>query len=239
MIIGLLKGLIVGIIVSIPVGPLGLLCIPRTLARGRRAGLAVGLGGSASDTLYSALALFALSFISGFIEAHKGWVLLAGGLIISITGIRLLVSRRQVRHPDSVTARAMSPVRHIEGALNGFLISVTNPGTLVCMLWLFTFLNVDTATPSVMAAEWAGTSLGSATSWCLITWVISTFRDRITIGQLHILTRICHLRSRHPAHRPGLRRQEPSSAPVPVISCSATSAICGAHRADVFRDRGP
>ena len=191
MIIGLLKGLIVGIIVSIPVGPLGLLCIPRTLARGRRAGLAVGLGGSASDTLYSALALFALSFISGFIEAHKGWVLLAGGLIISITGIRLLVSRRQVRHPDSVTARAMSPVRHIEGALNGFLISVTNPGTLVCMLWLFTFLNVDTATPSVMAAEWAGTSLGSATSWCLITWIISTFRDRITIGQLHILTRIC------------------------------------------------
>lgn len=191
MIIGLLKGLIVGIIVSIPVGPLGLLCIPRTLARGRRAGLAVGLGGSASDTLYSALALFALSFISGFIEAHKGWVLLAGGLIISITGIRLLVSRRQVRHPDSVTARAVSPVRHIEGALNGFLISVTNPGTLVCMLWLFTFLNVDTATPSVMAAEWAGTSLGSATSWCLITWAISTFRDRITIGQLHILTRIC------------------------------------------------
>ena len=191
MIIGLLKGLIVGIIVSIPVGPLGLLCIPRTLAKGRRAGLAVGLGGSASDTLYSALALFALSFISGFIDAHKGWVLLAGGLIISITGIRLLVSRRQIRHPDSVTAKAMSTVRHIEGALNGFLISVTNPGTLVCMLWLFTFLNVDTATPSVMAAEWAGTSLGSATSWFLITWIISTFRDRITIGQLHILTRIC------------------------------------------------
>ena len=134
MIIGLLKGLIVGIIVSIPVGPLGLLCIPRTLAKGRRAGLAVGLGGSASDTLYSALALFALFFISSFIDTHKGWVLLAGGLIISITGIRLLVSRRQVRHPDSVTARAMSPVRHIEGALNGFLISVTNPGTLVCML---------------------------------------------------------------------------------------------------------
>ena len=245
MIIGLLKGLIVGIIVSIPVGPLGLLCIPRTLARGRRAGLAVGLGGSASDMLYSALALFALSFISSFIDAHKGWVLLAGGLIISITGIRLLVSRRQVRHPDSVTARAVSPVRHIEGALNGFLISVTNPGTLVCMLWLFTFLNVDTATPSVMAAEWAGTSLGSATSWFLITWIISTFRDRITIGQLHILTRIYHhrpaphphphLRSRHPAHRPGLRRQEPSSAPVPVISCSATSAFCGAHRADVLR----
>ena len=223
MIIGLLKGLIVGIIVSIPVGPLGLLCIPRTLARGRRAGLAVGLGGSASDTLYSALALFALSFISGFIEAHKGWVLLAGGLIISITGIRLLVSRRQVRHPDSVTARAMSPVRHIEGALNGFLISVTNPGTLVCMLWLFTFLNVDTATPSVMAAEWAGTSLGSP-------------RPHHHRPAPHPHP---HLRSRHPAHRPGLRRQEPSSAPAPVIICSATSAFCGAHRADVFRDRGP
>jgi len=89
----LLKGLAVGVIVSIPVGPLGLLCVPRTLARGRWSGLAVGLGGTASDTLYSALALFALSFISGFIDANKGWVLLAGGLIIGVTGIRLLAGR--------------------------------------------------------------------------------------------------------------------------------------------------
>ena len=115
MLIGLFKGLIVGIVVSIPVGPLGLLCIPRTLAKGRRAGLAVGLGGSASDTLYSALALFALSFINGFIDAHEVWVLLAGGLIISITGIRLLISRHQVGNPDRITANAMSSVRHAEG----------------------------------------------------------------------------------------------------------------------------
>lgn len=191
MLVGLIKGLIVGIIVSIPVGPLGLLCIPRTLARGRWSGLAVGLGGTASDTLYSALALFALTFISGFIDAHEGWVLLAGGLIISITGIRLLASRLKVRHPDAIGSQATSPARHAEEALNGFLISVTNPGTLVCMLWLFTFLSFDTATPSVMALEWAGTAFGSAASWFLITWGISSFRDRITVGQLHILTRIC------------------------------------------------
>ena len=191
MLIGLFKGLIVGIVVSIPVGPLGLLCIPRTLAKGRRAGLAVGLGGSASDTLYSALALFALSFINGFIDAHEVWVLLAGGLIISITGIRLLISRHQVGNPDRITANAMSSVRHAEGFLNGFLISVTNPGTIVCMLWLFTFLDMDTSGSSVMLAEWAGTALGSATSWFLITWGISSFRERITIGQLHTLTRIC------------------------------------------------
>ena len=191
MLFGVLKGLIVGIIVSIPVGPLGLLCIPRTLAQGRIAGLAVGLGGSASDTLYSALALFALSFISDFIDAHESSVLLAGGLIISITGIRLLFKKRQIHDPDGITAKAISPTRHAEGFLNGFLISVTNPGTLVCMLWLFTLLSMDTSRTSVMLAEWAGTAMGSATSWCLITWGISSFRERITIGQLHAFTHIC------------------------------------------------
>lgn len=191
MLTGLLKGLLVGIIVSIPVGPLGLLCIPRTLARGRRSGLAVGLGGTASDTLYSALALFALSFISGFIDAHEGWVLLAGGLIISITGIRLAVSRNHVRNPEAIGARANAPARHAEEALNGFLISVTNPGTLVCLLWLFTFLEMDTSRPEIMALEWTGVITGSATTWFAITWGINRFRKSITVGQLHTLTRIC------------------------------------------------
>ena len=179
MIIGLIKGLIVGIIVSIPVGPLGLLCIPRTLARGRWSGLSVGLGGTASDTLYSALALFALSFISGFIEAHEHWVLLAGGLIICITGINLIVSRHKVRNPEVLGSKAVSPAKH-----------TTNPGTLVCMLWLFTFIGIDTDRVNVMLCEWTGVALGSGCTWFLTTWLISIFRDRITLGQLRILTRI-------------------------------------------------
>lgn len=191
MFIGLLKGLIVGIIVSIPVGPLGLLCIPRTLARGRRSGLAVGLGGTASDTLYSALALFALSFISGFIDAHEGWVLLAGGLIISITGMRLTAIRHHAINPGTMGAKANAPARHAEEALNGFLISVTNPGTLVCLLWLFTFLDMDTSSPGIMAVEWAGVITGSASTWIATTWFINRFRENITVGQLDTLTRIC------------------------------------------------
>lgn len=191
MLLGLIKGLIVGLVVSIPVGPLGLLCIPRTLAQGRRAGLAVGLGGTVSDTLYAALALFALSFISSFIQANEGWILLAGGAIISFSGTRLLVSHRRIRHPEKIRTRAASPSRAAEGVLNGFLISVTNPGTLVCMLWLFTFLNVDTRHPAAMLAEWAGTAAGSAATWTLITWIIGKFKDRITLGQLHLLTKVC------------------------------------------------
>ena len=174
MIIGLIKGLIVGIIVSIPVGPLGLLCIPRTLARGRWSGLSV-------------------------------WVLLAGGLIICITGINLIVSRHKVRNPEVLGSKAVSPAKHTQEFLNGFLISVTNPGTLVCMLWLFTFIGIDTDRVNVMLCEWTGValgsgctwflttwliSIGSGCTWFLTTWLISIFRDRITLGQLRILTRI-------------------------------------------------
>ncbi len=191
MLLGLIKGLIVGLVVSIPVGPLGLLCIPRTLVLGRRAGLAVGLGGTVSDTLYAALALFALSFIRSFVQANEAWILLAGGAIISFSGIRLLVTRHPIRHPETVRSKAVSNARAAEGVLNGFLISVTNPGTLVCMLWLFTFLRVDTVHPAAMLTEWAGTALGSAATWTFITWIISTFKDRITMGQLQILTKVC------------------------------------------------
>lgn len=126
MLLGLIKGLIVGLVVSIPVGPLGLLCIPRTLAQGRKAGLAVGLGGTVSDTVYAALALFALSFISSFVQANEAWILLAGGAIISFSGIRLLVTRHPIRHPENVRPQAVSNARAAEGAINGFLISVTN-----------------------------------------------------------------------------------------------------------------
>ena len=190
MITGLIKGLIVGIIVSIPVGPLGLLCIPRTLARGRWSGLSVGLGGTLSDTLYAALALFALSFINGFIESNEKWVLLAGGLIIAITGINLIANRQKVHNPEAIESKAISPARHTKEFLNGFLISVTNPGTLVCMLWLFTFIGVRTGNINVMVCEWGGVALGSGTTWFITTWIISRFRYRITLGQLSILTYI-------------------------------------------------
>lgn len=189
MILGLIKGLIVGMIVSIPVGPLGLLCLPRTLTHGRRAGLAVGLGGTASDTLYSALALFALSFINSFIARYEPWILLCGGLVILIAGTNMLISSR--RPPKTVHAPDVRS--YAKGSLQGFLISVTNPGTLVVMLILFTFISADTVNPEIMAIEWVGTALGSATSWCLITWGVSTFRNRITTRQLGIMTLVCSL----------------------------------------------
>ena len=117
---------------------------------------------------------------------------MAGGVIICITGLNLLLSRQRVRgrDADEVNARAVAPARHVREYLNGFLISVTNPGTLVCMLWLFTFLGFDTSRQPAMLAEWAGTVSGSAGTWFLITWGINRFRSSITFGQLHWLTRI-------------------------------------------------
>lgn len=189
MILGLIKGLIVGMIVSIPVGPLGLLCVPRTLSKGRWSGLATGLGGTVSDTLYSALALFALSFINSFIDRHEPWILMGGGLIILISGLNMLISnRRPKQHTSQPDVR-----NYAKGALQGFLISVTNPGTLVVMLILFTLISADTTTPQIMLVEWGGTALGSATSWFLITWGISTFRNRITPRQLSLMTLICSI----------------------------------------------
>src|SRR5512136_97818 len=88
-----LRGLVIGFAIAAPVGPIGVLCIRRTLADGRLSGLVSGLGAATADMLYGCVAGFGLTFISSFLVGQQLWLRLFGGLFLLYLGIKILLSK--------------------------------------------------------------------------------------------------------------------------------------------------
>src|SRR5690242_21391644 len=87
------KGLILGFAIAAPVGPIGVLCIRRSLADGQRAGLATGLGAASADALYGCVAAFGLTAISEFLVKQRFWLGLIGGLFLCYLGLRTFFTK--------------------------------------------------------------------------------------------------------------------------------------------------
>ena len=98
-------GLLFGLAIAAPVGPIGLLCIQRTLNQGRLAGLLSGLGAATADGFYGSVAAFGLSLVSDFLVAQQRWLQLVGGLFILFLGLRALRAR------PAETAASPTPAR--------------------------------------------------------------------------------------------------------------------------------
>src|SRR4051794_28897375 len=92
----LVRGLLIGFSIAAPVGPIGLLCLQRTLARGRLIGLVTGLGAATADAVYGGIAGLGLTFISGFLVSQQGWLRFFGGLFLCSLGLRPFLSRPAV-----------------------------------------------------------------------------------------------------------------------------------------------
>ena len=103
MLTSLAKGIIVGIGASIPLGPLGVLCVQKTLSKGRNCGLITGLGASVSDTFYAAISLLGLAFLQNIIDQNMDWVMLLGGIVIAFIGVKIFKTNpiKQIRQKKS------------------------------------------------------------------------------------------------------------------------------------------
>lgn len=89
----LLKGLVIGFAIVAPVGPIGVLCIRRSLVQGRLYGLFSGLGAAAADAVYGFIAAFGLTVITSFLLDYKLWLQLIGGLFLCYLGMQTLLSK--------------------------------------------------------------------------------------------------------------------------------------------------
>src|ERR1041385_1465797 len=89
----MLKGVIIGFSIAAPVGPIGVLCVRRSLADGRRIGLAAGLGAATADAIYGGIAGFGLTAVSSFLVGQRFWLGLVGGLYLCYLGVSTFISR--------------------------------------------------------------------------------------------------------------------------------------------------
>ncbi|MBQ6957364.1 MAG: LysE family transporter [Bacteroidales bacterium] len=192
MVLNFLKAILIGLAASIPLGPLGIMCIQKALSKGRWAGFAVGLGSSIVDVFYAAIALFSVSFISDFLDRNRIWVMLVGGVIILLIGLQIAM-KNPIKDLQQSKTTPVSSSRHVKEVLRGFLMTISNPGALVLMLGLFAFFGLDLGThyraPAVLVVL-AGIFLGTASWWFLLASGISLFRKRFRLRQMLVINRI-------------------------------------------------
>ncbi len=184
-----LKGLIIGLSIAVPVGPIGILCIRRTLAQGRINGVLSGLGAATADALYGAIAGFGLTFLSNFLIGQRIGFHLIGGGLLCIIGAKTFFSK------------PAEPGASVEGDslwnayLSTFFLTLTNPMTILFFAAVFAGLGVVGASNHYVSAGILvlGVFIGSAMWWLILSGFTGILQGLFNFKRLQWLNRISGL----------------------------------------------
>lgn len=186
-----LRGLLIGISIAAPVGPIGILCIRRSLTEGWLIGLLTGLGAATADAIYGCIAGFGLTFISTFLVNQSLWLKLIGGLFLCYLGVKTILSK---------PAQKAATLKHKgKGLLAAYgstvFLTLTNPATILSFAAVFAGLGLTThqgdyASATVLVL---GVFLGSALWWITLSSSVTLFRSHFNPHRLTWLNRISGL----------------------------------------------
>ncbi|TVY07781.1 LysE/ArgO family amino acid transporter [Paenibacillus cremeus] len=182
----LLKGMLLGLSIAAPVGPIGILCIRRTLAFGRLYGFLSGLGAATADACYGLVAGLGLTLIMNFLLDQKMLLQAAGGLFLLYFGIQTFRSS-----PATDPAKAKSESL-LSAYLSTLMLTLSNPMTILSFVGLFTGLGLGAGQGALSStvAFIAGVFTGSALWWLTISVIVGIWRDRLKTGALKWVNRI-------------------------------------------------
>jgi threonine/homoserine/homoserine lactone efflux protein len=185
----LLKGLLVGLSIAAPVGPIGVLCIRRTLADGRAVGFVSGLGAATADAVYGWLAAFGVSVVASFLVGQQAWLRLIGGLLLCALGIKTLLTRPAERPADAQATGLLGAYA------STFLLTLTNPMTILSFAAVFASLGLGETPHDHASAAMviAGVFTGSALWWLTLSGGVSLLHGRITAQGLTWINRVSGL----------------------------------------------
>ena len=181
------KGIMIGFAIAAPVGPIGLLCIQRTLTRGRWSGVLSGLGAASADALYGCIAGFGLAALAGLLLAWQTELQIGGGLFL------LYLGGQTWRMPLAITPAQAQPTR--VGLLGDYLstlaLTLTNPVTILAFLAIFAGLGLAAEQRDFIAAAWlvSGVFLGSLLWWLFLAGAVGLVRGRLTPTRLRWVNR--------------------------------------------------
>lgn len=182
-----LRGMIIGFSIAAPVGPIGVLCIRRTLSEGRLCGFVSGLGAATADAGYGMIAALGLTIVTAFLVDQARGLRLIGGLYLCYLGLKTFRSRPAERLGDVVPQG-----RSLWGAYTSTLfLTLTNPLTIMSFLAVFAGLGLTQSEGALSA--WLlvlGVFSGSALWWFLLSGAASLLRAKLNTPGLHSVNRI-------------------------------------------------
>ena len=186
-----LKSLIIGSSIAAPVGPIGVLCIRRTLAHGRISGFVSGLGAATADAIYGSIAAFGLTFISMLLINQGIWLRLVGGIFLLILGFKTFFS-----NPENNPTKNSNPQPGnslISDYVTTLFLTLTNTLTILSFAAIFTGLglNLDVSRSFLDALLMViGIFLGSCTWWFILSGFTGYFRKKMNTATMVWINRL-------------------------------------------------
>ena len=187
MILDMLKGFLVGVCASAPIGPIAILVVQKSLSKGHKAGFVSGLGASVVDTFYAFIAIFALAFAQKMIEQHQNLILIAGGLVLSIVGVSMAFSNPFRKMKKDGKSRVST-----KDFGQAVVMGVSNPMAIFVMFTLFAFFGLAKDAPQTwsVAPILISVSLGSVAYWFSLSWILSRFAKNFRMRTILWISRI-------------------------------------------------
>jgi threonine/homoserine/homoserine lactone efflux protein len=171
----LLKGLIIGFSIAAPVGPIGVLCINRSLERGALTGFITGVGAATADGIYGVIAAFGLTFISTFLLDHQHWIRSIGGIFLCYLGVKIFLAKP--------SEKKIQPAQHnlFLAYATTFFLTITSPMTILCFVAVFAGLGLGSIHVDYSQASFlvGGVVIGSLLWWLILSIGAAALRNKL------------------------------------------------------------
>jgi threonine/homoserine/homoserine lactone efflux protein len=182
------KGLIVGLMVSIPLGPIGVLCVQRTINKGRKSGFVSGLGAAAADAVFAMIAGLGISFIISFIKEQHIYFQIIGGIVIIALGIQIFYTNpvRQLR------LQRLNRNKLSQDFLSVFLLTLSNPMAIFFFMAMIAGINLTSGHLRFveLVSLVAGVFAGCAAWWFMLSSFVNYWRDRFRLKNIWWMNKV-------------------------------------------------
>lgn len=176
------KGIVLGLSIAAPVGPISILCVKKTMSSGFKIGLISGLGAATADAVYGIIAGLGLSAITAFLMDYRTVLQILGGLFISYLGIKSLLLASGTENAEPAPRKSS-----LNSYMVTFLLTLSNPMTIIFFLGVFGASGVLLShTSTGMPLLVGGIFLGSALWWVFLTWITALFKINLTEGRFRL-----------------------------------------------------
>lgn len=183
----LIKGLIIGFSIAAPVGPIGVLCIRRTIANGKLSGFISGLGAATADGLYGIIAAYGLVGVSNLLVGQQFWFRLIGGIFLLYLGIKIFTAKSGDKNSETNKSKGFWG-----DYFSTLLLTITNPVTILSFVAIFAGLGLGASANSHASAATMvfGVVLGSILWWIILTETVGFLKSRFNLQSTKIINKI-------------------------------------------------
>lgn len=184
----LLKGILMGLLGSIPLGPIGVLCIQRTLSKKFRSGFYSGLGAATADTIFAIVAIFFYSIVINFIESQMQLMTIVGGIIIMAIGISIYFKKSSLH----VRRNRVQNNDYYKDYFSTLALTLANPVYILIFIALFATVGIDNHNLSIINGLFViiGVLCGATLWWLTLTSMINKIRTRFRPRHLKLINKV-------------------------------------------------